>query len=493
MILQPPASCKVYTHPDLAKTLVEYLGDKRDYDWLEPCVGQGVFIDALCSAGVEPKRIRGMDIDPTHVPTDNKAQVLRGCDFLAWSADTEERFDRVVGNPPYLSFRRLPPELREVALRVRQPDGERISGNANCWLAFLCSAVRLLRQGGALGFVLPAAWEYADYAQSLRNYFCKSFEDIEVHRCSRPLFELVQEGSIVLIGKGYLKSPLSFQRFLHTTPKALISALNGPSQRSPLGRNAVSKTKVSGNRQIRQLKEIMEIRLGGVTGDAGYFLLSEKQRREHRLPVTCLRPVLSKAQHLPGSELTSKAWLTLRDSGARVWLFRPPPSLLTHPHIAAYLILGKNRPAGHKVSRRTPWYQTPLPRSCDGFLSGMSSAGPWIALRVMPRLIATNTLYIIRFLKRYSLDERAAWALAMLTSEVRTQWQEVRRVYAAGLAKLEPGDLGRLLLPEPHRVSGARKVLGEATAALLDGNAARASEIADGWFRDRRRQNAVRA
>ena len=51
-----------------------------------------------------------------------------------------------------------------------------------------------------------------------------------------------------------------------------------------------------------------------------------------------------------------------------------------------------------KVRSRDPWYRTPLEPVIHGFMSGMSGWGPWVVFREMPRLAATNTLYVVRFL-----------------------------------------------------------------------------------------------
>ena len=62
----------------------------------------------------------------------------------------------------------------------------------------------------------------------------------------------------------------------------------------------------------------------------------------------------------------------------------------------------------------------------------------------MPRLVATNTLYVVRCLTTSSGDERTAWAMWLLTSEAAERLQCVGRRYADGLLKYEPRDLAEL-------------------------------------------------
>jgi len=163
-------------------------------------------IPAVASCIRSPRaRIRALDLDPLRHGLDRLARTLRGRDFLEWSCSTVERFSKVG---------------RESAVRCAE-SGERgcakgSTGDptavwearflcgANCWLAFLCASIALLRPTGSLGFVLPAAWLYADYAASLRREIATLFEDVEVHHSRRPLFASVQEGSVVLLARGLL-------------------------------------------------------------------------------------------------------------------------------------------------------------------------------------------------------------------------------------------------------------------------------------------------
>jgi adenine-specific DNA-methyltransferase len=460
--------------------MVRSIGDTKNAQWLEPCVGAGALVTQLRRTGIPASRIRGLDLETKTGHVDANARVLRKRDFLQWALTTKERFDRIVANPPYVALRRLDPRLRENALKIPQPSGDLIPATANCWMAFLCAGLRLLKPGGALCFVLPAAWEYADYARSLRDKLPALFGEIQIHRCKIPLFDSVQEGAVVLVAKEFQSRDSRIKRAQYDTPQKLIAGLSRfrkSGSKRPARKHAVAKS------GTRLLAEIMDIRLGGVTGDADYFLLTEAERKYHRLPVASMRPVVSKSTHLQESEIDLKAWNALRESGARIWLFRPGGATLKMPDVVAYLNVGKNRLHGYKMSSRPCWHTTPLPRQCDGFLSGMTTAGPWLCLRTMPRLSASNTLYVVSFRRRTTLAERAAWALSLLTSSAREQLQTVSRRYAAGLPKWEPGDLNKIRIPVMGKSAGVRRFLRAATVEFLRGYPEKASEIADTWFR----------
>src|SRR5438067_6214973 len=103
--------CKIYTPLPLSRAMVRALGDGAQTRWLEPSHGRGIFLRALTELGVPPCRIRAIDLDTGSSTNDDLARTIRGIDFLKWSISTRERFDRIVGNPPYVAISQLTKKL----------------------------------------------------------------------------------------------------------------------------------------------------------------------------------------------------------------------------------------------------------------------------------------------------------------------------------------------------------------------------------------------
>jgi adenine-specific DNA-methyltransferase len=444
--------------------------------------GRGVFLHALAEAGVQPHRITAFDLDPERSPSDVLAKTYRSTDFIAWALRTHNRFDRIIGNPPYVALRRLPPVLRDVALSVPGPEGKPIGVGSNYWHAFFCVSLRLLRPGGGVSFILPAAWDFATYAAALRNHVQRHFSRIEIHRTHKPIFTGVQDGCIIILADGYGRANDTSLRFEHSTLEALVSTLQNHRGKSAQSVPHQRLVRSASTKDVH-VSDILEIHLGGVTGDADFFLLTETERRARELPMVCLRPVLSKARHLVSAEIGKPVWDELRRTNERVWLFYPSSHVLGHPAVQRYLQLdaacGGCRRERYKIKKREPWYQTPLPHQVDGFISGMSRFGPWLSLNNMARLTATNTLYTVQFRKPQTLEQKAAWGLSLLTSYTQQAMKPLSRVYADGLVKYEPGDLLSLPLHVPRGVRGARTFYTKAVKLLLQGNRREAQEIAD--------------
>jgi len=485
----PPESCKVYTPRPLAEAMVSKLFKAPEGRWLEPGCGNGAFLETISELGVPKSRIVGVEIDTRPGMSDKFATVFRGQDFLRWANQTELRFDYIVGNPPYVAIDRLVGRMRENALSMSDPEGMKIGAAGNLWYAFLCASIRLLEPGGSIAFVLPSSWEYANYAANLRTCIGELFAEVSIYRSKTPLFESVQEGCVVLISRGYGIANKKIKRHVCSDLKALISVLEkeGGSVRKngnkPRKRKGVLQKAYS---SAVRLGDVVNIRLGGVTGDAKYFVINEERRRYLRLPRGALLPALSKAKHLVSSELTRDRWKELLAVGEKVWLFNPPPALMSHAEVKRYLMLSAQKGGCQKtrlkIATRPEWFRTLLPPTIDGFISGMSSSGPWIAFKRMPRLTATNTLYIVEFREALSNDEKAAYALSLLTSYARKGLYKLRRVYAQQLVKYEPGDLARLEILKPRKSHGAGARYRKAVRAILAGKASDATAIADSWF-----------
>ncbi len=478
----PPPECRVYTPPQLADAMVQAIDANPHDHWLDPCMGPGAFIACLRNKGVHKERIVGIDIDPNAGAEDGSAITVRGIDFFKWCASTTQRFNRIVANPPYVAIRKLHPTLQQSVTAFGAGDDGSFALRSNYWCAFLSASLRVLANHGSLAFVLPAAWDYAMYAADVRCAIHQQFQSIEVHRSREPLFPEVREGCVVLVAKGYRKDPARSVRINHSDGHALINALlQGDGK--PTNHRASART---GDLSLTPFSDLYAVRIGCVTGDAKYFLLRESDRVRLGLPIESVSPVLSKARHLVSAYMTTKEWERLLAADERVWLFKPEPNLLRRKAVREYLQHGRENCDlnAYKLRNRDPWYRVPdVGYGTVGFVSGMTKLGPWICFRSKRQLVATNTLYTLTPKTKMSLEERAAWALSLLSTSPRRQFHAIARRYPDGLAKLEPHDLNSLRLPTPLRTKRAPEEYARAISYLVAGKIAEAIAVADAFTR----------
>lgn len=487
-----PDSCVVQTPGSLAAAMVTALGYRRSDRWLEPCVGNGALLAALSGLGVTKSQIVGLDIDFRAQENDRFATVHRGKEFLRWSNETKQRFDKIVANPPYIALERLDAAISAAATSVSLSTDIKITKNCNAWYAFLCAAIRLLDKNGSLCFLLPAAWDYANYAAPLRSSIGKYFSSVDIFRTATPIFraENVQEGAIVLIAKGRktesdgsIVAERGKSRHEVHAIDDLISALSRGTVAQRQALRQVSSPAIKRALVREPLGNQITVGLGTVTGDSSYFLLNESRRRELRIPISALRPIVSKAKHLASPKIGEAQWNALRQDNERVWLFYPSPRSLQNRFVQAYLDFGLNggcKVGNHKISIRKPWFSCANVKACDAFMSGMSTMMPTISISAMQSLTATNTLYAVNFIEpKLSQEKRLGIAMSMLQSDVRKQLRENGRPYAAGLLKHEPCDLLQIEVPAIGSVKASWSKYRLALKALRDGDETTSCRIAD--------------
>ena len=198
-----------YTPPPIAERLVA-MAVRAGVNWrscriLDPACGGGAFLSAVAiplldaTSGQTPAkrlssiaaRLHGFEIDPysawlsqvfleaTLLPLCHNANkrlptVVEVRDSLKATMPTanEERYDLVIGNPPYGRIT-LPGDQRE---RYRRS----LYGHANLYGLFTDLAVHFARNGGIVAYVTPTSFLAGEYFKSLRSLLVENARPVNV-------------------------------------------------------------------------------------------------------------------------------------------------------------------------------------------------------------------------------------------------------------------------------------------------------------------------
>ena len=163
---------------------------------LEPACGEGVFLEVLQQKGFN--QITAFEIDTQLAQ--NYAYVMRQS-FV--STQVSQRFDLVIGNPPYIGWKKLSGYLKE-ELEQSQLWQRYCNGLCDYLYIFILKSIELLKPGGELIFICPEYWLNTTHSQGLRNYMMANgyFECI-YHFSEAPIFEQARISTIVF---KYVKS-----------------------------------------------------------------------------------------------------------------------------------------------------------------------------------------------------------------------------------------------------------------------------------------------
>ena len=155
-----------FTPKFVGNFMVSLISKPKDSSVLEPCAGTGVFLSALYEAGF--RNIVAYEIDSS-LPNYSPVKITHQ-DFL--KVEPEERYDVIIGNPPYVRWRNIPHEWRE---EFRRSNYWRaiMNGLADLTYAFIYHSINMLKEGGELVFITPIFWMETVHGARLRDYMIK--------------------------------------------------------------------------------------------------------------------------------------------------------------------------------------------------------------------------------------------------------------------------------------------------------------------------------
>ena len=145
---------------------------------LEPACADAPFLSAFQEKFGTQHRLFGVEIDSESEPNDALENVeFHGQDFLLW--ETAQRFDVVIGNPPYGIIGNESHYPISALKQVKSEYKARSTtwrGKYNIYGAFIEKSVRLLKPNGELCLIVPATWLVLDDFILLRKFLSEQGE-----------------------------------------------------------------------------------------------------------------------------------------------------------------------------------------------------------------------------------------------------------------------------------------------------------------------------
>ncbi|KXA89961.1 hypothetical protein AKJ62_01985 [candidate division MSBL1 archaeon SCGC-AAA259D14] len=197
---------QVFTPEPIADRMVEKLFRKKEPEptdrVLDPGCGTGIFIERILSwcerKEIEPPQIVGVELDTNLIDkaresVGGKDNVdLINCDFLLKDF---ERFDYIIGNPPYVPIEELDESEKEEFREKFETAVNRFDLSS----LFFEKALGLLDTNGRLVFISPEKYEYTLTTSPLRELMAK-YRIKEIHHLDEDTFEgLVTYPAIITI------------------------------------------------------------------------------------------------------------------------------------------------------------------------------------------------------------------------------------------------------------------------------------------------------
>jgi len=166
---------------------------------------------SVCDINRFPLHLTGINLTSQNITeSTNHIDSTHGSFFDYPEPEEKGKFDAVVGNPPYINSKRIPNKdaFRE-HLKQYNPDGNKvpeyhsgtkeISKRSDAFVYFVTNAMRYLKDGGRLGFIIPSVWMDTKYGVDFRQFLFDNTKIKSVISFSSRVFEDADVNSCILL------------------------------------------------------------------------------------------------------------------------------------------------------------------------------------------------------------------------------------------------------------------------------------------------------
>lgn len=526
-----------YTPPDLAVFLARWVKGISPKRILEPSCGDGAFFEALGQVGGFGKtEVLGFELEPEEAAKAQarakavglKSAKVRSEDFLQWAIDHFddgcEKFDAIVGNPPFVRYQYLPEPFQVCAAQIFKTLALPFTKHTNAWVSFILASMALLRPGGRLAMVVPAEIIHVTHAQSLRSYLGRECRRLVIIDPEEIWFSDTLQGAVILMvekkhsemdkTEGLGMYPVKGREFLNLDPSTVFyspQVINGKTVQGKWTRALLDVEtrslfdEIAAYKEVHLFSEIAQVDVGIVTGANKFFLVADEVVKDHKLGKWA-HPMFGRSEHCPGVIYDDRqhAANAAKGNPTNFLWFNEDEHKVT-ASAKAYIGIGEEQSlhTRYKCRIRKPWYKVPSVYSTEvGMLKRAHDTPRLILNRI--GAYTTDTAYRIR-----TLGVSAEKLVSCFINPITALSAELEgRHYGGGVLELIPSEIEKLLIPLPAkadvnlvdldlaiRTMSAHQVLlnqGKIVLGAMGMSKAKQSCVLEGWrkLRDRRHRTS---
>lgn len=454
-----------YTPRPIADFITQWgMSGNTQMDILEPSCGDGVFLESIAQRANGLGHVVGIEYETGEA---EKARAVapqgadvKNMDFHRFCLDTEERFDLVVGNPPFIRYQYYVEEQQKLADIIFKKAGLKRTKLTNAWVTFVVGSSLLLKENGKMGFVIPSELLMVKYAKQLRQYLAKQFNKINIISFENLVFEEIQQEVVLLLCE---KNGTDEHLIEHTELRDADELRNLNPQRLQFPTKHIDfhtdkwtyyfldKEELELLEKIKKSKmptisHFADVEVGITTGSNNYFTVSQSVVNMYQLQKYA-RPMVGRSVQVNSLCFTPQDWQrnVEADAKANLLVFTPDAPKDPNGGVKAYLENGERQgiDKGYKTSIRDHWYVIPSIKLSDALFLRRNNLYPKFVLNEA-KAYTTDTMHRVFIHK--GVDKRAF--VASYYNSLSFVFAEIQgRNFGGGCLELMPSEVGGIRLP----------------------------------------------
>ena len=455
-----------YTPNSIAAFILKWaFNGNSKMDILEPSCGDGVFLEEIKKRGYKYKSLVGIELDKKEAEKSKrigaKNTKIISADFHEFCIKTGQKFDLIVGNPPYIRYQYFDRKQQKMAAEIFEKANLKYSKLTNAWVSFVVGSSLLLKDEGKLGFVLPAEILQVSYAQPLREYLAHFYNKITIVSFEKLVFpDIQQEVVLLLCEKNKTDSHLiehievkdieALQKtdiYKFKTPKKKIDFKSNKWTFYFLDQKEINLLlRLKNEARISALSNYAKVEVGITTGANSFFTVPLSIVKSYQLEKFSY-PMVGRSVQAPSVFFTKKDWLENSKNEARSHLlvFPKKAELKNETGAKKYIKLGESNEThlGYKTGIRDEWQIIPSLRVSDALFIRRNNLYPKLIIN-SARAYTTDTMHRVTLKKE--VDKEAL--VASYYNSLSLAFAEISgRSHGGGVLELMPNEAENILLP----------------------------------------------
>ncbi len=455
-----------YTPEPIASFILRWgINGSKNLDILEPSCGDGVFLGEIKKQDLEYRSVTAIELDKLEVEKARNVK-LRNCkiinaDFHSYCNKTSDRFDLVIGNPPYIRYQFFDKYQQIEAADIFIKAGLKYSKLTNAWVSFVVGSSLLLKDTGKIGFVLPAEILQVSYAKQLRKFIAYFYNKINIISFKKLVFPNIQQEVVLLLCE---KNDSGKHNIDHIELKDAdelknldISRLKSPKKRIDFKSNKWTfyfldqeeidfLETIAERRKIPTIKKYAKVEVGITTGSNSFFTVPLSTVEAYNLSLYA-KPMVGRSVQVNSVIFNEEDWKKNKYSKARSHLLVFPQEDKNNQKNGAinYIDYGESIGVhkGYKTSIRDYWYVVPSLKISDALFIRRNNLYPKLIVNEA-NAYTTDTMHRVYL---YFNTDIYAFTASYYNSLSLAFTEVCGRSHGGGVLELMPNETERVLLP----------------------------------------------